>query len=230
MSAKEKVDDFEADELPLEPNFKLDQLLNQKKFPIAGALIGLIFLGIGAFLLKQGYFESSDKVEIINASSSAQVASKEIVVDISGAVVKPGVYKLSDGARMQDLMIIAGGLAENADRVWVDKYINLAAKLTDAQKIFIPAVGDTPLQSREESAKSSRGTSEGSEVVAGASMGLVNINTASLSELDTLPGIGPVYGQNIIEHRPYSSVEELLSKGALKKSVYEKIKDKVTIY
>ena len=59
---------------------------------------------------------------------------------------------------------------------------------------------------------------------------MVNINTATLKELDTLPGIGPVYGQNIIEHRPYSTVEELLSKAVLKKNVYEKIKDKVSVY
>ena len=59
---------------------------------------------------------------------------------------------------------------------------------------------------------------------------LININTASLQELDTLPGIGPVYGQSIVEHRPYSNIEELMSKGALKKNVYEKVKDLVTIY
>ncbi|MHA2055880.1 MAG: ComEA family DNA-binding protein [Candidatus Hodarchaeales archaeon] len=56
------------------------------------------------------------------------------------------------------------------------------------------------------------------------------MNTATLKELDSLPGIGPVYGQSIIEHRPYSTVEELLSKDALKKSTYEKVKDLVTVY
>jgi len=66
-------------------------------------------------------------------------------------------------------------------------------------------------------------------IVVGAGS-LTNVNSANQSELEDLTGIGPVYAQSIIEHRPYSNVEELVSKGALKKSVFEKIKDSVTAY
>ena len=59
--------------------------------------------------------------------------------------------------------------------------------------------------------------------------GLVNINTSSLGELDKLPGIGQVYGQKIIEQRPYSNIEEILTKEVLPKNVFEKIKDKISL-
>jgi len=58
----------------------------------------------------------------------------------------------------------------------------------------------------------------------------MNINTVSLQTLDSLPGIGPVYAQNIIEHRPYSDVQELVSKGAIKQSLYDKIKNLISVY
>ena len=208
-------------------NSKFDIFPNKNKITIAGGLLGLIIIGIGAFLYKQGLFQPQNKVEIINASAESTEFKKEIVVDISGAVVKPGVYKLDDGARMQDLLIAAGGLSVNADREWVAKYINLAAKLTDAQKIFVQGVGE---QSGPTSAKLPSRESDGTLGVSTTVGGMVNINSATLTELDKLPGIGQVYGQNIIEHRPYSSVEDLMSKGVLKKSVYEKIKDKVVVY
>lgn len=73
------------------------------------------------------------------------------------------------------------------------------------------------------------GVTLGQSAVGGSSGGLTNINTATLSELDKLPGIGPVYGQRIIDNRIYSSMEELVSKGAITQSVFEKIKNLITL-
>jgi competence protein ComEA len=183
-------------------------------------LVGVVLLGTGLIVSKQ--FVSSDKVEVLEDATVAQDAVSEIVVEVSGEVINPGVYKLSKGARINDALIIAGGFSENADRSWVEKNLNRAAKVGDGTKIYIPKVG-------QQSGVPSASNIEGVQTVSSdRGSGLLNINTASQSQLEELPGIGPVYAQSIIEHRPYSTVEELLSKDALKKSTYEKVKDLVS--
>jgi len=212
------------------------KFLNENFKVIVLILIGLFISGVGFLLMKSGTIVDKDKIEIINtsvASESAKLVSKEIVVEIAGAIEKPGVYKLEEGSRIQDLLVEAGGLSEKADRDWVNKNINLAAKQTDSQKVYVYSIEELKNnQSINQSAKSSMGVSGGTlgtnTAVSGQS-DLVNINSATLTELDKLPGIGPVYGQKIIEYRPYSSIEELVSKGALKQNVFEKIKDLLTI-
>ena len=208
----------------------IDNFLNDNKVPVFGVILGLILLGVGVFLYRQGYFETSNKVEILNTEEKGNAEIKNLVVEISGAVEKPGVYKLSDDARVEDALIAAGGISANADREWVEKYINRAAKITDGQKIYIYKSGEVVNQSLDGSAKNSVGIKPDQWSIAGVGQGLVNINTASLSVLDSLPGIGQVYGQSIIDHRPYSSIEELVSKDAIKQNVFEKVKDKISVY
>lgn len=147
------------------------------------------------------------------------------MVEIAGAVEKPGVYKLPLNSRVDDLLIVAGGLSATADRDWVSKNINRAAKLTDGQKVFIP-----DKQSGEASANKSGGYQNISTVLGDKNTSLVNINTASAKELDSLPGIGQVYAQKIIEQRPYSTPEELVTKKVIPKSTYEKIKDRISVW
>ena len=183
-----------------------DQRLKLLVFGLFFAGLFLLAIGAGIFLFRNS--ESSDEIEIISASQG-----QRIVVHVDGAVAKPGVYELTDSARVSDAVSVSGGLSDSADTAKV----NLAAKVTDGQKIYIPKVGEQ-----------STGTLQST---AGDSVsGLVNINTASESQLDTLPGIGPVTAQKIIASRPYSSPEELLTKKAVGQSVYEKIKDLVAIY
>jgi competence protein ComEA len=162
----------------------------------------------------------------LQATTSGQI-SGEITVEVTGEVINPSVYKLSSGSRVEDLLIISGGFSISADRFWTDKYLSRVAKLTDGQKVYIPSVNQ---QSNFLSAKNSGGDQTISPDFSSDSNILINVNTTSLSQLDLLPGIGHVYGQSIIEHRLYSNVEELLSKGALKSSVYQKVKDLVTVY
>jgi competence protein ComEA len=221
--------------LEIEPeNEKTDTLINtfigKNPLFVTLLLVGLILTGIGVFLTKSGFIGRKNEIEILNAGSESEGVKSEIVVELAGAVEKPDVYKLQTGARISDLLVMGGGLAADADRIWVEKYINKAAVLTDGQKVFIPALGQ---QSDGESANISSTFTGGSGSVAGANSGVygsININTASLAELDSLPGIGQVFGQNIIEQRPYSSVEELLTKKVLRSDVYEKVKDRVTVY
>jgi competence protein ComEA len=187
-------------------------------------LLGVIFLGSGVLIYKNTQKDSG--IEIVE-STEQDLQESEVIVEIAGAVEKPGVYKFSQNSRVDDLLIKSGGLSAKADRSWIEKYVNRAAKLIDGQKFYIPKEGE------HSTGASAENLSGGSGGILGSSDNQnlpVNINTASQKELEALPGIGPVYAQSIIEHRPYSSIEDLLSKGALKAFVYEKIKDKVSVF
>ncbi len=206
--------------------FDINELLFKFRYPFVFLLLGIILIVFGVVIFKSGILEPQTKIEILNGTSQNPEGG-DITVEIAGAVIKPGVYKLPVSARVEDLLVSGGGFSADADRVWTDKFLNRAARLTDGQKIFIPS-GDQ--QSNTLSANSGGGYQTISSENLSDSKPLININTASLATLDSLPGIGQVYGQNIIEHRPYSNTEELLSRGVLKKNVYEKIKDRVSVY
>jgi len=141
------------------------------------------------------------------ASGSALGASN-LAVDVEGAVVSPGVYTLPAGSRVEDAIQAAGGLAPEADLTTLAKTINRAAKVLDGGKIFIPGHSDA------QTAPSS---------------GFVSVNTASASELETLSGIGPATAKKIIDNRPYQTFEELVSKKAISPSVFEKIKEQLSL-
>jgi competence protein ComEA len=202
---------------------------SRNKILLLLGIIGLILVAVGFFFFKSGLNFSGTKVEILNSSdfSNSLNSPNSLTVEISGEVVSPGVYKLSVGSRVDDLLVAAGGFSINADRVWTDKYLNRAAKVTDGQKVYIPNVNQ---QLGASTAKNGGGDQTVSSAFSSDSNVLININTASLSELDSLPGIGQIYGQSIIEHRPYSNVQELVSKGVIKQSLYDKIKDRVSTY
>lgn len=186
---------------------------NRLRFVAAGVLfIGLFVLAVGAGVY---YFESNkgEEVKIISGGSSPLVSS-EIVVDIEGAVNKPGVYKLVSDSRVTEAIEKAGGLASDADK----NKINLAARLTDGQKIVVASLSQNSINQ-----------SQNSESEAGNTR-LIDVNNASSSELDTLPGIGPVTAGKIIAARPYSTISDLVSKKAVTASVFEKIKDLISAY
>ena len=129
-------------------------------------------------------------------------------------MINPGVYELEGGKRINDALVAAGGLAAGADREWVEKNINRSSLLIDGQKIYIPRQQQKQLGGQAAEVKSN----------------LININTASESQLDTLSGIGPVTAGKIINNRPYSQIEELTSKKVVSQKVFDQIKDKITAY
>ncbi len=206
-------------------SFDTGQLFFKYRHPLLILLVGAVLISGGLFFLKSG-ISSGTKIEILDDGLS-ETSGKFISVEVAGEVVTPGVYKVPLGSRVEDALILSGGFSGGADRDWTEKYLNRAAKLSDGQKIYIPGVSE---QSVAPGAKNGGQYQSTSASFSSDSKVPININSASLGELDALPGIGPVYGQSIIDHRPYSNVEELLSKGALKKNVYEKIKDLVSIY
>ncbi len=180
-------------------------------------------MGVGILIYGLWGVVDSEKntVEIIKAgaqsSDHSPIAAQgsELKIDVAGAVEQPGVYSLASGSRIGDVLVMAGGLSESADREWVAKMLNLAQEVKDGQKVFVPA-RETPSQNNSEGVtlKST----------------LTNINTASVVELDRLEGIGEVRAQAIVDNRPYAETHELVTKAKIPQSVYDKIKDSITIY
>lgn len=190
---------------------------------------GGVLLVFGFLGLAKGFSDEGTKVEIIEATSSGRpqlLKREELVVDVAGEVVSPGVYRLSAESRVGEALAAAGGLSARADREWVAKNINLAGKLADGAKIYVPKVG----QKIEGGVTVTTGSTNSPGQVAGVVAGTININTASASELDTLPGIGPVTANKIITNRPYQSIQELLEKKVVSQKVFDQIKDKIGIY
>lgn len=177
--------------------------------PFFLGILGLVLIIIGII---QTVSKSPQKQPLAFEESQPQDKPESfIMVDIEGAVQKPGVYKMPLESRVVDCLAAAGGLSEEADREYVQKNINLAKKATDGLKIYIPRVGEEIRVSDS-----------------GPAGGVLNINTAGVSDLETLPGIGEVTAQKIIDARPYVEVSELLSRKILGQSVFEQIKDKVS--
>ena len=201
---------------------KIEEFIYKNRIPLIIFLFGLLVLSLGAFLLK-GPYVSNEKVEVLEGTTESQ-NNDFYIVEVSGQVISPGVYKLSKVSRVEDLLVAAGGLTIDADRNWIEKTLNRAAKLTDGQKIYIPKVEE---QIKGVKSGNSNIYQSGSS---GQGSGLVNINSASQSELESLNGIGPVYAQKIIEQRPYSNIDELSSKGVIPKSTFEKIKNEISIF
>lgn len=135
---------------------------------------------------------------------------------MAGAVNNPGVYSLNSGVRIEDAIAAAGGVTAKANQSYINQTLNLAQKISDGIKIYIPEEGQT--NSKEVT---------GVETTASS---LININTAIADELDSLPGVGPVTAQNIIKNRPFSSVDELLSKKAVNDATFDKIKGLLSAY
>lgn len=141
-----------------------------------------------------------------------------IVVQITGAVPRPGVYAFPHGARVQDAISAAGGFLAEADKTG----INLARVLEDGEQIDIPfgegasIVIPTP----------------GEEIVT-SSTELININTASQAELESLPGIGPTTAVKIIDYReangPFLNPEDIINVSGIGPGTYERIKDLITV-
>lgn len=206
---------------------KLDDILTHYKLPLAMTLVGVVLLSAGVvssgILPKTFVSSKTPGIKFVPTPAPAleQVVvpvSGTLTVDVSGAVQNPGVYKLPVGSRVGEAINIAGGLSTSADPVFVNKALNQAQKVSDGMKIYIPVVGES----------AAAGTTTVLTASATSSQ-LINLNSASASELDNLPGVGTVTAQKIISNRPYTSVQDLLTKKVVGSSEYQKIKDQVGI-
>lgn len=190
--------------------------LKKYRLPFLLAIVGLIFFIYGLIAL-WSQNQGSPDIKFETNSTAVNKSDNLITVDIEGAVSNPGVYRLKLNSIIQDGLVAAGGLSNEADRDFVSKSINLATKLTDGQKIYIPKIG----QSAPEALGSTSTVTNSS---------LININTALEKELDTLPGVGPVTAAKIINNRPYLDINDLVSKSVVSQKVFDQVKDKITAY
>ncbi|MGA9347272.1 MAG: helix-hairpin-helix domain-containing protein [Anaerolineae bacterium] len=138
-------------------------------------------------------------------------------VYVSGAVTHADVYELPAESIVKNAIEAAGGATSEAD---LDR-INLALSVADGQHIYVPKLG-------EESPPISPPT-EPSDIASGKAGSKININIASQSEIETLPGIGPSKAQGIIENRPYSSIEEIKKVPGIGEATFQQIKDLITV-
>jgi competence protein ComEA len=210
----------------LKSSEKLSEYIKLYKVPLILVTISIIFLSVAAVLLVRESISTPAVVFTNEASDSAEIKMK---VDIEGSVIKPGVYDVAENTRIQEIIDSAGGLSKDADFVWVEKYLNKAAKVTDGGKIYIPSRSESEGKFQISNSKLQINTNDQTKLL-GVSEGAININTASKTELDSLPGVGEVILGKIISNRPYNNIEELKAKKAVGSALYEKIKNLITVY
>jgi competence protein ComEA len=197
----------------------------------AAALVGAVLIG-GAALIIAMSGSGGSTVEGPGPAGEVAVESGgpvgvvgDIVVDVAGAVVAPGLYHLATGARVGDAIDAAGGFGPRVDVDRVGQELNLAAALADGDQVRVPS-RDDPATAPGDGAGGSSG-SGGS----GGSGGLLNLNTATQAELEALPGIGPVTAEKIMAARdetPFRSADELRERGLVGEKTFEDIRSLVT--
>ena len=183
--------------------------LGRSRKLIIVALLALLVIGAVVLALR---LPAIGRVEVLLPTPGATQTPAPLRVYVCGAVARADVYTLPAGSIIKDAIQAAGGATAEADLT----RINLALALEDQEQVYVPARGEPASAAPTLPSKS-----------AGAP-GRINLNTASLAELDTLPGIGPALAQRIVDHRPYRSAEELLEVAGIGPATYEKLKDKVT--
>lgn len=209
---------------------------DNKKDKIIYGLIIAVFILVANFAYSNnigGIFDKSDKISLVDednitdADNNIESTKDESIEDsikkvyISGEINKPGVYQIKDGDRLEDLINEAGGLTDKAS----DKTLNLAQRLDDQMKIYIPNID-------EENSLENIDPNKAANISVSSKSELININTASKEELMTLPNIGDKRADAIIEYRSankFEKIEDIKNVTGIGDKFYEALKDLITI-
>jgi competence protein ComEA len=171
--------------------------------------------------------------------AAGATAGGEVVVEVAGAVLHPGVYHLVAGQRVADAVTAAGGYGPRVDASRATAQLNLAARLADGDRVLVPsrddpvADGSSPTGAAGAASGNGSGTGGGTGSAGGGATGPVDLNRATATELDALPGIGPVTAAKIIAARteqPFAAVDDLRSRKLVGPSTFEKLRDLVTVH
>ena len=215
--------------------------IKQKRiFIIVGILIAIsvlyfIYQGIGneeEIDLESEMLISNHVTNEVNTDieNSTETEEDMVIVHVTGAVKNPGIVKLKEGSRIEDAIKAAGGLTENADI----SDVNLAYILEDGIKLRIPSISDEEIsQSDILTENNGENIIEENNTSSTSTNNSININKATETELDTLPGIGPSLASKIIEYREqngkFSSIEDIKNVSGIGESKYESIKDFICV-
>ncbi len=196
-------------------------LRNNVRIVACGFFLCIILNGCGiadeAIVIPIGEtVETGVSKEVLSETSAEEKEEIQslIYVYVCGAVVCPGVVKIPDGSRAEDALLEAGGFTEDAQT----DYVNLAAKVSDGEKLYFPSVEEAEKLEASEEAKR---------------QGLVNINTATVEQLMTLPGIGESRARDIIAYREeygaFQRKEDLQKVSGIKENMYQKLCDLIVV-
>jgi competence protein ComEA len=186
-------------------------------YVLLGVMAGFVLAGVLVFVSRA---PEGEPIILEPAPTKSPMA-----VHVIGAVPRPGLYEFAEGARVQDAIDAAGGLLADAN---VDA-LNLAALLEDGQQLDIPyqnGAVPTDVSSAVDLPSSAQ------EPTPDPNIELVNINTATLEELDALPGVGPTTAQKIIDYRtntPFSTIEDIMQVSGIGPATFENMKALITV-
>ena len=202
--------------------------LKERKIVIIISILVIILIGWKIY--NSSKFESEDESELLLSNTQEKEIENDeeefIVVHVTGEVKNPGVVKVKEGSRVEDLVKAAGGLTENADI----SNVNLAYVVEDGIKIRIPSTDD---EKNEEYITQSIGEGIIMQEEGNSNSSIVNINTANETELEELPGIGASIAGRIIEYRnkngKFKDLDDIKNVTGIGESKYEKIKDLIKV-
>jgi competence protein ComEA len=185
---------------------QMPEISRRRALAYIGALLALLVVA-GHFVRGGSATGTDTPARSAGALKAAPAPPRVVVVDVVGAVRRPGLYRLRDGSRTADAIARAGGATPKAAL----ELINLAAPVADGQQVLVPRKGSPQAAG---AVGGSAGTTDGASAGAAGAAGLkVHLNSATLEQLDSLPGVGPVTAQKILDYRTqhgaFGSVDEL---------------------
>src|SRR3989344_2962056 len=205
---------------------KLNGFFSRK--PVASALVLSLVVSLAVFLVGINYKKGSTNIALHQESADNEVVAADsptsvqasVQVDLAGGFRNPGVYSLPSGSRVSNALALAGGLSPDSCGVFVSKSMNLFEGFSAGTKIYIPFTWETALCNLEPDealdALALRTASASFDSVASANeAALIDVNDASETELDSLPGIGKTYAKRIEDGRPYVSFADFKARSRL---------------
>lgn len=199
---------------------------------IVAALLAAVALGVLAVVVALGGMAGGTPVDSVGGSGdlpfgSDAVSIGDVVVEVAGAVARPGLYHLSSGSRVGDAIAAAGGFGPRVAADRVDALLNLAAIVKDGERILVPSRDTASAVPGGGAAGGGAGSAAGSPGPA-----LIDINQATREQLDTLPGIGLVTADKIIASRtkePFKTVGNLRQRGLVGQKVFDNLSALITV-
>ncbi|RLC37456.1 hypothetical protein DRH29_01875 [candidate division Kazan bacterium] len=216
-----------------EPELERNKLefFEQYKYWILGILLIISAIGIYLILTPPVSTLAEDDDIFVTDQENIVGHSLKLVVDVSGGVNHPGVYELDAESIIEDAIAAAGGFSPEADIDEIARNINRAALVDNHSKIYLPKIGDNQIVYISPPSYSS--SNSATDTSNNQITDLININTATNSELDSLPGIGPITAQRIIDYRlqngGFSDIDEIKKVYGISDSKFNNLKDRITV-